>query len=142
MSVLVFFSLDVEIPSEWVCIETWQYVILIFNGAFDFIHGLNPLKQGNGEILNLVNVEINDTKVRDILECLRSEACKVKNIVLSYHQFSNMETEYFRLLWDYLVPRYDLYVLNCVTPDDAIETIEKECNSYSFELCFRHFTLK
>ena len=31
-----------------------EYFILIMNGAFNYVHGLNPLRKGQGHVLSLV----------------------------------------------------------------------------------------
>ena len=31
-----------------------EYFLLIMNGAFNFIHGLNPIKKGKGHVMSLV----------------------------------------------------------------------------------------
>lgn len=35
-----------------------QYFLVIMDGAFNFIHGLNPIKKGGGTVLSLIGNQI------------------------------------------------------------------------------------
>ena len=65
-----------------------------------------------------LGMELNDIKVRDILETLRDTNSNVKRIIMSHHQFVDVDIQYFKDLWKYISINQHLYFLNIQNTQD------------------------